>query len=208
MFPVPIHIDVTHFAWSLSHMYPHPCNRQKRLWGALCLISIALIQRVQMEIRKKKRKVLFVSSISSPQLHCTSPAPSLPSPLVSRLRAALMQEIWGSQCTKGPRFPTSTLHTAQKCILMVRVLGTFRVSFEKFWPFSLCPPSRSEENCLLSRSCHCEGSLHFSGGCASACVCMCARLRASEGTGRARSGEERGSGDEWRVSQVLRLSPG
>lgn len=125
--------------------------------------------------KKREGKGLFVSSISSPQLHCTSAAPSSPSPLVSWLRAALMQEVWGSQRTKGPRFPTSTLHTAQKCILMVCVfyfskcfgdpLGFFRKVRILF-----SPTIEQREKVSFKQVMPPPGSLHFHGGCASVCL--------------------------------------
>lgn len=180
-----------------------------------------------MEIKKKKRKSFFVSSISSPLLHCTSAAPSFPSPLVSALRAALMREVLGrgglgglSARAKGPRFATSTLHAAQKCILMVCVFyiskcfGDPLGFFGKVLTLSSLPTTarREKRKRLSSRSCHRDG-LHSLWRWVCASACFCETERASEGTGRASeersgAGEERGSGDEWRVSQVLRLSPG
>lgn len=156
-----------------------------------------------MEEKKKRGKVLFVSSISSVHLHCTSEAPSLPSPLVSRLGAALMQEV----CTRGPRYPTYALHTAQKCTLMACEFYSSKCFGDPvaFSGRSSDPFLRSEERRPFKQVVSPGGSLDLGGGRASVAF---AGLGASGGTGRARSREDGGSGDEWRVSQVLRLSPG
>lgn len=136
-------------------------------------MSIALIRRIQMEI--KKGEVLFVSSISSPQLHCTSAAPSSPSPLVSGLRAALMQEVWGLSVHKGatlshvhPSHGTE-VHPNGLCVFYFSKcfgdpLGFFRKSSD---PFFCLPTMAQQRKVSFKQVVSPRGSLLFHGGCAS-----------------------------------------